>query len=202
MLLRFRKAGLGILLAATISTSDTQARPVPVWGGTAPTKITLTKLADLYFGGLFAFPASGWVVISPNPNTPASYSSASVKNSSGSIHAPQPARFKFSITNNYHCQNSDHCSDDDDECDRNEGDDNKSNDDHSDFTRHGSQVSITLPSSDRLYKSGSSSIYMTADHFCLLRTKGYFYVGAKLTIGANQPSGSYSGTFPVTIICE
>lgn len=202
--LRFWKIGVCSALIVIGGSSIGHARPVAVasFSSSGPSKITLTKIADLYFGGLFSFPTSGWVVISPNPNTPASYSSASVKNSSSSIHAPQPARFKFNITNDSHRQNPDHCNDDNDECDRNEGDDNKTNDDHTNFPRHGSQVSITLPSSDRLYKNGSSSIYMTADHFCLLRTKGYFYVGAKLTIGANQPSGSYSGTFPVTIVCE
>ena len=204
-LLRSGMIGASALLLLLVISSEVLSRPVAIVTSNStsgPSKITLTKLADLYFGGLFSFPSSGWVIISPNPNTAPSYSSAAVHNHSNSIHAPQPARFKFSITHSYHCQNVDHCNNDDDECDRNEGDDNRTNDDRTNFGRHGSQVSITLPSSDRLYKIGSSSIYMTADHFCLLRTKGYFYVGAKLTIGANQPSGSYSGTFPVTIVCE
>lgn len=74
----------------------------------------------------------------------------------------------------------------------------------------GSSYSITLPANDTVSLSNGSNT-MAVNEFVsnpaatssstglLLTGSQTLYIGATLTVSNNQPAGSYSGTFPVTV---
>jgi hypothetical protein len=90
--------------------------------------------------------------------------------------------------------------------------DDKDDSDHDDHDDHGGShaneefdcdnVGITLPTSITLSNGAGGT--MTVDQFTkrLNTAQTLLDVGARLNIKANQPSGTYSGTFSVTAVCE
>jgi hypothetical protein len=163
-------------------------------GSVSESKVELTKLRDLNFGGIFSAPTAGTVVVHPNGTV--TTTGATIRNTAGDIHIAEPAKLKFNIRNENHGVN------DDNQSDRRENDDNHTNWPNTNFTRHGVNVTLQLPSDDYMYKIGDNSKKMMVNSFTLLRTDGYVTVGATLNVGANQSSGKYSGTFTVTVICD
>lgn len=65
----------------------------------------------------------------------------------------------------------------------------------------GQAVAITVPSSVTLTGTGGSmtATLVSSDSLITLGTKNGFVVGGTLSVGANQTSGLYSGTFDVTV---
>lgn len=185
-----------LLLFAAIRA---ETRPVAMRSISGST-IRLSKQCDLSFGGIVGGLSAGTIIVHPNGSV--NYSGGVMRNMRAIIPEAHPASLTFTLWNSVHCREVDHCITDDDESSRIESDDLRANDDHLDFLRHGTNVSLLLPSSAMLQLSSNPSIEMAADNFALLRTNGTVVIGATLHVGARQPAGTYSGTYVITLVCE
>jgi hypothetical protein len=161
--------------------------------------VTISKIYDLNFGGVFCGTSSGTVKVAPSGSV--SYTGDVIAHNGVSGFLARQAVVQVNINNHDHLVHDDHESNDDDEYNRDEDDDNHTNDTHTSYARHGTNVTITLPSSATLTRTGGTAT-MTADNFTFTRTKGTFNIGATLHVGGNQVSGPYWGTFLVTVNCE
>ncbi len=161
--------------------------------------VVLSKIYDLNFGGIFCGSSPGTVIVSPSGTV--SYTGNVVAHNGVSGFLARPAVVQLNITNHDHCTQDDHESNDDNEYNRDEDDDNHTNDTRTSYNRHGVAVSITMPSSSTLTRTGGTAT-MTADNFNFTRTKGNFSIGATLHVAGNQTPGPYAGTFLVTVICQ
>ncbi len=185
----------------TATTVDTGGSSVMGWesamdgGGTS---CTLTKLANLNFGAIFVSPALGTVCVSPKGV--ASYTGGVYAHTGVAGYTVSAALVQLTLYNKTHCQH-DHQTSDNNEYSRNEDDDGRTDDNRTSFNRHGGAVALSVSRSSTLKRSGGTET-MTADTFTLCRNNGNTAIGATLHVAANQKSGSYSGTFSVTTICQ
>ncbi len=188
-----------LLLVAPVArakvTPDTAHAAIPLTG--TEEGCAFTKLDNLCFGGMFTSPSPGTVTVSPSGT--ATYAGGVYAHTTGGTgSAVSAALIELNLTNPVHCEDDDHATNDNNEYDRNEDDDNEVNDSHTSFTRHGMQCSLTLSSSTYLTRVGGSE-QMKVDTYTTSRTKGEIAIGATLHVSGNQKSGSYSGTFYVTL---
>jgi len=191
-----------ILLLFTIflCTERGAARSVPSLPSNNSQKVVLLRKQDLSFGGVIAGLSTGTIVVKPNGQV--DYAGGIMRNYHSGVPVPHPAELSFTLYNPVHCHKIDKAQNDDDESTRTENDDAQTDDDRTDFTRHGLNIHIFLPSSSTLKLGSDPSEGMKADHFVLDRTKGAFTIGATLHVGALQKPGVYSGTFEITVILE
>lgn len=162
------------------------------------TSCTLTKLANLNFGAIFVSPALGTVCVSPKGV--ASYTGGVYAHTGVAGYTVSAALVQLTLYNRTHCKH-DHQTSDDNEDSRDEDDDGRKDDNRTSFNRHGGAVALSVSSSSTLRRTGGTET-MTANTFTLCRNNGSVAIGATLHVGANQKSGTYSGTFNVTTICQ
>lgn len=201
------KRGLGIAIRSLLmfvlmlfAVERGVTRPVPLSRVNSSSKVILLRNQDLSFGGVITGLTPGTIII--NPNGAVNYTGGLMRNVHTGVAPAHPAQLVFTLYNPDHCRDVDHCMSDDDEALRHENDDTRTDDDRLDFNRHGSTVSISLPSLSTLRLASNPSVQMTVDQFTVLRTNGTFTVGATLRVGAMQPMGMYSGSFDVTVVFE
>lgn len=186
-----------IVLVIFTCTERASARSVP--SSRSSSTVKLVRLQDLSFGGAISGLSPGTIVVDPSGLVV--QSGGLVRKSQIGVSNAHPAQLSFTLFNPARIGTIDHVTTNEDEALRHESDDVLSNDVKTEFSRDGTNVSISLPQSSILESPGSSSP-LVADHFTLLRTNGAISIGATLHVGPMQPVGVYSGSFDVTVICE